>query len=111
MSKRDTGLILKATFSKTQRADCEMTTDKYNERDSPRGPAPSPPVHALGWVRRPELKLPQSRYPCSLRATMEGDKTERTAFLKCQTVGVLLKYLRRRRHPLSPPLLLLLCLS
>lgn len=43
MSKRDAGLILKATFSKTQRADCEMTTDKYNERDSPRGPAPSQP--------------------------------------------------------------------
>lgn len=40
-----------------------------------------------------KLKLPQSRHLCSLCATIDGDKIERTAFLKCQPVGVLLKYL------------------
>lgn len=35
----------------------------------------------------PELKLPEPRHPCSLCATIAGDKAERTAFLKCQTVG------------------------
>ena len=93
MSKRECRHNAEPTFSETQHVNCEITTDKYNEQDSRLCRATSEPAHCLCWVRRPWLKLPQSRHLCSLCATIAGDKIERTAFLKCQPVGVLQKYL------------------
>lgn len=62
-------------------------------------------INSSNELRRhlgPELKLPELRHPCSLCATIAGDKTERTAFLKCQTVGVLAE-ISPRPSPPPPP--------
>lgn len=64
-------------------------------------------INSSNELRRhlgPELKLPEPRHPCSLCATIAGDKTERTAFLKCQTVGVLAEISPLPSPPPPPPL-------
>lgn len=67
-----------------------ITTDKFNEQESLfLSRATSEAAHCLCWVWRPQLTSRASRRLWSLCSTIDGEKIERTAFLKCQTVGVL----------------------